>query len=133
MPNSSRSTDSRKEQMQRHARRRRSFGRMSDQEMRVVFESLEPRSWLMKRKRWVQAAVAILIAICALALVEWKRPHHGISLISMHSSNSNASSNSRDYSSTSNSAKQGMPASAFFSSSQSVESQGVHYESPLDF
>ena len=133
MPNSSRSTDSRREPTQRHARRRRSFGRMSDQEMRVVFESLEPRSWLMKRKRWVQAAVAVLIAICALALVELKRSRHGISLVSAQSSDTNASPNIRSHLSTGSSVKQGAPASAIFSSSQAVESQGVRYESPLDF
>lgn len=133
MPNSSRSTDSRREPTQRHARRRRSFGRMSDQEMRVVFESLEPRSWLMKRKRWVQAAIAVLIAICALALIELKMPRHGLSLISMQRSDTTALPKIRGYSSASNSARQGTPASAMFSPSQDLENQGVRYESPLDF
>lgn len=98
-----------------------------------MFESLEPRSWLMKRKRWVQAAVAALIAICALVLVELKMSRHGFSLIGMQSSNTYASQTIRSHSLKSSSARQGMPASAIFKPSQEMEHQGVRYESPLDF
>ena len=52
-----------------HARRRRSFARMSDQEMRAVFESLEPRLSAIWRTWWIRVAVAVVIVACVFILV----------------------------------------------------------------
>lgn len=60
---------------ERQTRRRRSFGRMSDQEICAVFEALEPKPSRLGRK-WIRAVVAAVIAVCVFVLAASRMAFH---------------------------------------------------------
>jgi hypothetical protein len=76
MPNDSKSETICTLASDKPARRRRSIGRMSDQEIRALFDALEPRQLHIGGRWWIRAAVAAVIAVCVFVLTTSRTPFH---------------------------------------------------------